>query len=286
MATVYLPLNNKFYLKVQADTAHIMRRVITFYVTTFWCHPVASAPAGSVDFVLTLASPRKLKPNPAVKTALSVSVVPGEDPDEYMLLLETACGSQVTIDYRKRNIQADIGVDDPCAEYLLLRSMMYVSRYSRMFRIHAAALQKGNSLALFIGKSGEGKSTISATAALGDPRWRKLAEDCSWAFGFSGRQYLFVPELFDFQPITHLFFLKKQLTRESALGPMSKKEAFQQLVFHADVSLKKNDPLMDFRLEVLHHLVENSRQFLLVNGKGLKGDPRLVRRLLKQAGMR
>ncbi|MFA5117798.1 MAG: hypothetical protein WC695_02985 [Candidatus Omnitrophota bacterium] len=285
MATVYLPLNNKFYLKVQADTRHILRRLITFYVTTFWGRPLALAPEGSVDFVLKLKSPRRLNPNHAVETGLSVSVVPAENPDEYILLLETAYGSRVTIDYRKRNILADVGEQDPFAEYLLLRSMMYVSRFSRMLRIHASAVQRRNCLALFIGKSGEGKSAISNAASCGNPQWRKLAEDCSWAFEFSGRQYLFVPELFDFQPITHLFFLEKQLTGESAVNPMRKKEAFRQLISNADISLKKNDPLKDARLEVLRHLAENTKPFSLINGKGLKDDPSGLRNLLKQAGI-
>jgi hypothetical protein len=285
METVYLPLNNKFYLKVQADTRHILRRLITFYVTTFWGRPLASAPGGSVDFVLKLKSPRTLKPNHAVTAGLSVSVVPIEDPDEYILLLETAYGSRVAIDYRKRDIRADVGAQDPFAEYLLLRSMMYVSRFSRMLRIHATAVQRKSCLALFIGKSGEGKSAISNAVSCGNPQWRKLAEDCSWAFEFSGRQYLFVPELFDFQPITHLLFLKKQLTGKSALYPLSKKEAFQQLIFNADISLKKNDPLRDTRLEMLRHLTENSKSFSLINGKGLKDDPRRLRGLLKQAGI-
>jgi hypothetical protein len=79
----------------------------------------------------------------------------------------------------------------------------------------------------------------------------------------------------------YIFFVQKDLSRATKISSITKKEAFNKIIFASGFPQNEDKRMKQHRIDTLWKLVNQCECFLLINGKGLKENPHiLIRDLL------
>ncbi|MCF7907323.1 MAG: hypothetical protein K9L86_00380 [Candidatus Omnitrophica bacterium] len=187
--------------------------------------------------------------------------------------LVTPRGSSLEINYFKRYAQVGLIEKDPMITYFVDRMILFTYSLARMFMVHGAWVKRGKSSFFLIGRSGVGKTTISSLLTNQSKDYKLMDDDSP--FIFQADDTLFAASrdqrLVEYSP-NYLFFISKKPRLKSEACPLSSKESFKRLIEHSDVIFRKNDPMTDYRLDVLRKLAMRCKSYLLINGKDLIGS--------------
>jgi len=209
------------------------------------------------------------------------------------LLFSTYMGSELKIDYLKRSAWARVNQGNPflLQVHMVLMMIDFLRLLLGMTRVHCAILKKDDSLILLIGPNGSGKSTISRLLTTAAKGYSLLEEDNIFVLSVRKQVYpvLFrdnnMPDLIfrplfhkgKIQSISHLFFLERKGTSEGSISPISKKTAFNKLLFESDVFFKAGTKSRtENSLRNLMQLTRQCKSYSFINGRDLKGNAQKV----------
>jgi len=198
------------------------------------------------------------------------------------LFLSTATGSKVTIVYNRRYAQGLFVEGDDLKNILMLTSLGILSYMAMSFRIHAATVKAKKAIFFMIANSNEGKSTLANLLVQSDKGARIIDDDIAFIYRVNNDLRV-IPRDFSRiynKGVTYLLFVEKKRDLCGSIRPISPKEAFKRIVYHADVIFNSKDPLVSYRLHMLGKLVYESKSFILINGKDLKNNPKKTSSLI------
>jgi hypothetical protein len=156
---------------------------------------------------------------------------------------------------------------------LLLRSAV---------RLHGVYLQNRKTGLLLTGKSEAGKTTIAGILSKGG--FSVLVDDDCRVFDIRGTVYISGTGVrkhkvtFLNSPEAIVFIERGDSLSESCL--ISRREAFKRLCFASEFPDFEKEESREGRLKILHILARQCRSLVLVNGRGLKDNPKLLKQLV------
>ncbi len=282
MFTCDIPVNEKWSIRIRSNTYSIIRKKIATSSFIF-----SETEEKDIVFELFIRVFSKKIKHPSLNTYKGwpsfVDISSDIYSDKIIFSLRTPLGSRAKIDYLRRKAYIKVIKEDIYLEHFLLRVTKLILRLIKSFSIHAVWM-KGRRDFLLIGKSGSGKSTLGGLLSTVDKRNKIMRDDFVFIFPFKKKVYASVlkDDRRDFYigKITHLFFVEKKVKEKSRIIPISSKEAFSRITLCSDVILKKNDPQIDYRLDVLHRLVSQAKPFVIINGGDLKDNPKKIKNIL------
>jgi len=192
-------------------------------------------------------------------------------------------GSMSKINFEKRRAKLFIRQHDVMAQYFILGIINSIPTIMRTVRLHGVGIKNGKKLFLFVGRSNSGKTTIGNLLLQADKKNKLIGDDTLLVFPIGNRVYVQSFEDQTRNAVSYIFFIDRRRKSPSAVLPLSCKEAFKRIIFHSDVIFKKRDKEISDRLTTLEKLTFKYKSFLLVNGKDLKNNPRILMKLLHKA---
>ena len=269
---IYLYADNGISLKIEGESSDIINRVL--WNLTF----VLGVKSQSVlnlktlrrkqDFCIKVFSVRKnvsclLGGN---KCFLYSEIV--QSNSSMYVSVKSSGGSYASIDYFKRRGVIAIDRDDSIKNGILTASLWSALLFTKIFSIHAVWIRAKRKSYIFVGNSGEGKSTIGGILCKIFNNIDLLADDLLFIYAIKNKVFGFsYQKSFDI-PIDYVFFIERTKDK-SGLLRISKREALERIVFHSDMCFKKDDAATEYRLETLVKLVKQSLNFVFYNGDGL-----------------
>jgi len=282
-------LNNKNILRVKTDKPAIKKFINDYLFFTFQTLSIKKGPLGSCRkdkiFDLEIVLSKKNKSGRCLdltsrKHNQLIAFESSRSRSKFIFHLYASDGSFSKVDYYKRRVSIclkgpRVSLNTP-SEFLIHKTIVFLRLYFNTLRIHAAWLKKNRDSVLLIGRSGAGKTTITKVFNTFDRQVKIMEDDNIYINTFNENPDILSPPSRKLYPVTSLVFVEREESAHSRIYPISSKEAFKRILFHADVIFSDHDEETDNRMSILCNLVARCRAYSLLNGDDLKGNLKVV----------